>query len=282
MSADPHKLEETGVAIVGVGLIGGSIGAALKARGFTGPILGFGRNPERLEQAKHQGLIDRTATSPEQLSEVVSLVVVCTPVDRIAQDVRSLATHAEDGTVFTDGGSVKQQLCEALCDVPNYLGAHPMAGSEKTGFENADKNLFQDRVCILTPEAQHDEQMLARVTRFWEFLGMKTRTLSPVEHDRAVAFASHLPHLIAAALSQTLPEQYREFVGGGFRDSTRIAAGDPGLWNAIFQGNRDHLNESLEQFLNILDQFRNSVNAADSADLITLLEQAKSNRDQLE
>lgn len=286
MPGEESQLDEAGVAIVGVGLIGGSIAAALKDRGYTGKILGFGRNPARLEQARGAGLLDEFSVKIEPLIEQASLVVICTPVDRIVTDVRNFAAEAGPGTLITDAGSVKGEICSALHDFATgevvFVGSHPMAGSEKNGFEHARSDLFEGRVCIVTPDAGNDDSATNRTANFWKFLGMRVERLSPQLHDSAVAYSSHLPHLVAAALAYSLPDLHRRFVGTGIRDATRIAAGDPQLWDAILRMNSSEVKIALGHFSQVLHEFEQGLDEEGAPSLKNLLEQAKKNRDALD
>lgn len=283
MSGGTSHLDESGIAIVGVGLIGGSIAAALKARGYAGPVLGFGRSGERLRKARDAGLLDEFATSPAPLVERASLVVVCTPVDRIVADVREFAAAAKPGTLITDAGSVKGSICAALADDGiKYIGSHPMAGSEKNGFEHADAGLFEGRLCLFTPRETDDHNDVARIERFWEFLKMRVLRLAPEDHDRAVAYSSHLPHVAASALSILLPADFRGMTAGGFRDTTRIAAGHPDLWDDILRQNSEEVIEALDRYAAVLAEFRDCLESGDSEGLQKLLEKAKTNRDALD
>ena len=286
MSEESSQLEETGVAIVGVGLIGGSIAAALKTRGFSGKVIGFGRSFERLKQAQEAGLLDDFSVEIRPLIEQTSLVVICTPVDRIVEDVKQFAAAARPGTLITDAGSVKGEICEALPDYATgnvvFVGSHPMAGSEKTGFENARFDLFDGRVCIVTPLQQHADAAVSRTSDFWKFLGMRVESLTPSLHDSAVAYSSHVPHLVAAALAYSLPELHRRFVGTGIRDATRIAAGDPLLWDAILRMNRSEVKTALQHFSEVLHEFEQGLDEEGAPSLKNLLEQAKKNRDALD
>jgi cyclohexadieny/prephenate dehydrogenase len=286
MLGEKSQLNEAGVAIVGVGLIGGSIAAALKARGYPGKVIGFGRNPARLEQARGAGLLDEFSVEIEPLIEQASLVVICTPVDRIVEDVRKFAAEAHPGTLITDAGSVKGEICSVLHDFAAgevvFVGSHPMAGSEKNGFEHAHADLFEGRVCIVTPDERNDDSATNRTANFWKFLGMRVERLSPKLHDSAVAYSSHLPHVVAAALASSLPEEYRKCTGSGFRDSTRIAAGDPELWNSILTQNAGEIVEALLRFSEVLSEYVDSLQSDPPAGLKYLLEQAKKNRDALD
>ncbi|MEX0703146.1 MAG: prephenate dehydrogenase/arogenate dehydrogenase family protein [Planctomycetales bacterium] len=304
----PLDLREDAVGIVGVGLIGGSIAAALKARGFTGPIIGSGRDPARLEAARRAGLLDKVTTGPPR----ASLIVVCTPVDRIAADVRAAAELAAPGTLITDAGSVKGPLCRelagALPEGVAFIGAHPLAGSEKQGFEHAAADLFVDALCVIVgvqpsgcdagvqasacdvgvqasacPDSLKAvlQRELQRTERFWQSLGARTVRMTAEDHDRAVARTSHLPHVVAAALVASLTPSDAPLAATGFRDTTRIAAGALDLWTAILLANAPATLAALDTFRDRLDEYRTAIAERDAAKLKRLLAQSKTTRDAL-
>lgn len=272
------------VAIVGVGLIGGSIGAAVKQRGIARAVIGVGRNRDRLEAAIEAGIIDRAATDFDTI-DAAELVVVCTPVDRIADDVHRAAALGP-GTLITDAGSVKGRIVDDLRgSLPEgvvFVGAHPMAGSEKTGWENGRADLFVDRLCVLTPDEQARPDAIDRVEQFWQALGMRTERMSPEIHDRAVAATSHVPHVAAAALISLIDDSNARLVSTGFRDVTRIAAGDPSLWLAILRGNREAVTTEIDRLIQQLTAYRHAL-AADQADtIVQMLSEARQRRDSLD
>ncbi|QDU79425.1 prephenate dehydrogenase [Polystyrenella longa] len=273
------------ITIQGVGLIGGSIAAALKILNFPGTIYGVGRNPERLQEAHDRGLIDEATTDIKEAAAKSDLIIVCTPVDQIVDNVREAADAAQPGTLITDGGSVKGSICgplaEGLPDGVCFIGSHPLAGSEKQGFEHAQANLFDDRVCVVTPVENTPPDQLKRVIRLWEMLDMQVIEMDAETHDIALAQTSHLPHLVASVLCGGLADADRKLAATGFRDTTRIASGDPGLWQAIFLGNQEGLLRKLDDFQTLLQQYRTAIENQDAATLQNLLENAKRNRDGL-
>lgn len=282
--SSPDRFET--IAIAGVGLIGGSIAAAVKARGLADRVVGVGRSAERLQAAKSRALIDDGCTDLAEAAATSDLIVFCTPVDRIAEGVRAARPHCRPGTLMTDAGSVKASICSELApervDGVPFVGSHPLAGSEKHGFENADPGLFEDRICVVTPDASTPADALVRVTRFWEDLGMRVLERTPDEHDRLLAVTSHLPHLLAASLATLLDENNRDFAASGFRDTTRIAASDPALWAAILDANATATAAAVDDVLNVILEFRKSLADGDRAALQNLFETAKRNRDTLE
>lgn len=257
------------VSVVGVGLIGGSLAAGLRRRGLAREVVGVGRDASRLEAAVERGLID-TATSDLAAAATRSdLLVFCTPVDRIAAGIAAAAPHCRPGTLLTDAGSVKHSICRAVAEVlprgVEFLGGHPMAGGESQGYLAADPDLFVGRRCVLTDCGLASQPTQARLAALWRGLGARVVQLSPQEHDRLAAIGSHVPHVVAAILAGTLPQEAFPLAASGFRDTTRIAAGDPGLWTAILQANREQVLGELDRFADSLREWRGRL-AVDDAD----------------
>lgn len=270
------------VVVVGVGLIGGSIAKALKARGLARKITGVGRNRTRLLAAKQAGLIDEVAESVSELTPF-SLAVVCTPVDRIPQDVRALQSVAGSSALITDAGSVKGRICEEFrsqtADLAQFIGSHPMAGSEQGGWEHADAQLFQGRVCAVTPTGP-DETAPQKVEQFWTALGMRTVRFEPRQHDQIVALTSHMPHAVAAVIASQLTAEAWPLAATGFRDTTRVAGGDPGLWTSILMENREAVAERLKEVSHTLQQFIAALEANDPQATEALLARGQLARNQ--
>ncbi len=279
--SDRHLLGEASVAVVGLGLIGGSIAAALRARQYSGNVVGVGRSRERLEGALAAGLVDEVTTE----SPRGSLVVYCTPVDLVAEQVRSHSETFEPGTLVTDAGSVKGAIRDAmprLAGGVEYVGSHPLAGSEKTGYEHAAPDLFVDRVCIVTPDESTTPEARQRLERFWAFLGMRVVEMSAEQHDRVLGMTSHVPHAVASAVAGVLADAEAPFAATGFRDTTRIAAGDPAIWVPILLANRDAALAGLDRVRGRLDEFRHAVKYGDARALDRLLAEGARNREALD
>lgn len=266
------------VAIVGVGLIGGSIGLALKAKRQAGRVIGVGRDPAKLEEARSLGAIDEGTTDLPAAARSADVIAVCTPVSRISLDVREAAAAAPHALI-TDAGSTKARIIEAVeADEPAracFVGAHPLAGSERRGAAHARADLFDGRVCVLTPTPRTPTERLEAAERFWQALGCRTRRIDPKEHDRALALTSHLPHVVAAGLARLVAEDQLELAAGAFRDGTRVAAADAALWAAIFLENRDRLIEALDAFQAELEEFRGLIASEDEAGLRSWWEQGR-------
>ncbi len=273
------------LTIVGVGLIGGSVGLAAKQRGLARSVRGVGRSLSNLERARAFGAIDEIYLDLAQAVTDADLVVFCTPVDRIAEQVLACAPHCKTGALLTDAGSTKGQIVAAVeGKLPAgvaFVGSHPLAGSEKRGPEPADAKLFQNRWTVVTRTPHTDAAALEKTVAFWHALGSREMMRAPDDHDRALAMTSHLPHLLAAALAGLLPENLFSLTAGGFRDTTRIAAGDPALWSAIFNHNRAALLDTLVPLKDRLLQFQQALDNHDDAAILALLSQAKKVRDAL-
>lgn len=233
------------VAVVGVGLIGGSIGMALRAGGLAREVVGVGRDMARLDEARDLGAIDRGTVDMASGVADAEVVVICTPVGRVAEDVRRAAELAPRSALVTDAGSTKRSIVEAVEKIPRaarmFVAAHPMAGSERSGAAHARADLYRDRVCILTPSATTPRAMVDRARGFWSALGCRIVEMGPAEHDEVVAFTSHLPHALAASLASAVPADWLPLAAGAFRDGTRVAGADTELWTAIFRENRGPL-----------------------------------------
>ncbi|MFO1042992.1 MAG: prephenate dehydrogenase/arogenate dehydrogenase family protein [Planctomycetaceae bacterium] len=279
MSEPPFQepLENT-VVIVGVGLIGGSLAAALRSRKVARHVIGVGRDAVRLERARVAGLIDEVSTDVASVAARADVIVFCTPVDRVAEGVRQAARTARPDTLMTDAGSVKQPICDAVADIVNFVGAHPIAGSHRQGFEAADAQLYEGRLCVLTPLESSPKLMVRRLDRLWKGVGMRTTQMSPSEHDQALAMTSHLPHLVAAALAQTLAVENRPLTGTGFRDTTRIAAGDPQLWTGILMQNAQHVAAGIEAVQHQLQKYQAALRDGNTDQILNLLKDGQQQR----
>lgn len=239
------------LSILGVGLLGGSIGLAARQRIKGCRVIGYAHRAATLEAALRLGAVDEAYEKPLPAVRDADLVILCTPVGMLGRLLREIAPGLARGAVVSDVGSTKASVVEAadraLPAGIHFVGSHPMAGSEKRGVEFARENLFDGAVCIITPSAKTDSQALAGVESFWRILGMRTTRLSPTDHDRLLADVSHLPHAVAAAIVSMQHEAALHLSGKGFADLTRIAAGDPGLWRDILLDNRDNVRAGIDR-----------------------------------
>ncbi|MDQ3439549.1 MAG: prephenate dehydrogenase [Planctomycetota bacterium] len=270
------------LSIIGVGLLGGSIGLAVKSAGMPCRVVGYGHRRSTLEKALASGAIDESAGSPADAVQGADLVILCTPVGLFRQNLTDIAPGLSQGAIVTDVGSTKRSVVRHAAELlPNhvkFVGSHPMAGSEKRGVDFARADLFQGARCILTPDESTDRDALAAVDSFWQALGMRTTTLSPDEHDQLVCDISHLPHALAASLVTMQADAALPLAGKGFLDATRIAGGDGALWRDIFLDNRDHLAGSITQFRQTLETFLELLDPGRADDLAKWLDAAAARR----
>jgi prephenate dehydrogenase len=237
------------VSILGVGLLGGSIGLAVRERIQGCRVVGYGHRAQTLRDALQVGALDEAYEAPGEAVRGADLVIVCTPVGLIPSLLEQIAGDLAQGAIVTDVGSTKRSIVaaaeKALPRGVHFVGSHPMAGSEKRGVQFARADLFERAVCITTPTERTSESALGKVESFWQVLGMRTTRLSPDEHDRLLADVSHLPHIVAAALVAMQEDAAFNLCGKGFVDVTRIAGGDAGLWRDILLDNRDNVRRSI-------------------------------------
>lgn len=284
MSETNPQFEERSIVIMGVGLIGGSIAAAVRKRFPSCQVIGVGRSKERLAQACRLGLLNSWAT--DLRSDAIppgSLGIVCLPVHQIANSVTELLRAGCE--IVTDAGSVKASIYEALGPHPDqrFIGSHPIAGSEHSGFEHSDSELFQNRLCVVTTLTPEDsaQMRVQRIISFWKTLGSSVYLMSPDEHDRVLALTSHLPHVLASVAASCVGKDLLTFTGTGYRDTTRIAAGSAKLWASILMGNAKHCVEAIEEAESQLRKFRKSLTTGDTEALEQLWEAAAENRRKL-
>ena len=274
------------VAIIGVGLIGGSIGLALRARGLASRVIGVGRGEASLAEARRIGAIDEATTEPSRGVAGADVVVVCTPVSRIVADVALAVKSAPADVLVTDAGSTKRRIVAAIEAIEParlaFVGGHPIAGSERKGPTHARADLFQGRVCALTPTARTPADRLERARGFWSGLGCRLVELDPAAHDEALARTSHLPHAVAAALAASIAPDLLDLAAGAYRDGTRVAGADPALWAGIFRENRGPLLDALADFQGQLDAFNAALMADDEPALQAWYERARSRRSRFE
>ncbi|HNC24908.1 MAG TPA: prephenate dehydrogenase/arogenate dehydrogenase family protein [Opitutaceae bacterium] len=275
------------LAILAPGLLGGSVAKAARARGAASRIVVWARRPESRLQLKDQPWCDEVAETPEQAVRQAQLVVIAAPVDRIVPLVERIAAHLPEGAIVTDVGSVKGEITRLgqakIGARAHFVGSHPMAGSEKTGWEHASAELFVRRTCFVTPLTATAEPAIESVVRFWRELGGEPVTVSPDTHDEIVAHISHLPQVLASSLCSFLAKKdpaWRNHAGGGLRDTTRIAGSDPHLWRTILEQNRDELLRALRQYQDELQGLHAALSNRDWLEVVARLERGKAYRDQ--
>lgn len=277
------------IAIIGVGLIGGSLARALRRAGQRAEIVGFGRNHLNLQRALDLGVIDRYETSLDAAVCDADLIVVAVPVGVIGTVLRDLRPHIAPGSVVTDVGSTKVSVVQAAREAlgesfSSFVPGHPIAGNERQGVEASSASLFDGRAVLLTPTAETRPVAVAGVRRLWEATGARVSEMDPDHHDQVLAATSHLPHVLAYALVDTLArmdesEEIFDYAAGGFRDFTRIASSDPGLWRDICIANRDHIASALERYQAELADVADALKRGDDDALFERFARAKRIRD---
>jgi prephenate dehydrogenase len=262
------------VTILGVGLIGASFALALKKHRLCSEIAGYGRSEQNLRKAKDKKIIDSFEIDPAKACDGADLVVFATPVGSFTDVATTVGGTLKKNAIVTDVGSVKGKLVRDMEKLmPGdvfFVGGHPIAGSDRSGIDTAAAEIFEGAKCIITPTQNTDKGALEKVTALWKTFGSVIRLLDPDEHDRIYAAVSHLPHLIAYEIVNTVSdmnESYLAFSGQGFMDTTRIASSQPELWRDICILNKDNLLESIEIFRNNLERVSQYLRAYDSESL---------------
>jgi len=269
------------VAIVGVGLIGGSLGLALKKKGLCERIIGVASHKKSIELAKRKRAIDSGSLNIDIIKDA-DLIILATPVNTILTLAPKIKKLVKKDAVVIDVGSTKEQISSRLSRIfENYIGCHPLAGSEKRGIKNASWDLFVNSLCIITPTKKTGNHAKAKIVNLWKQIGTKIIFITPAEHDRILSFISHLPHIIAFSLISSVPDDLLRFASGGLRDTTRIAGSEALLWRDIFLSNRKNLLKSIQQFENKLKGLKLVIQNKNAPALEKILKAAKSKREQL-
>jgi prephenate dehydrogenase len=277
------------LCIIGAGLIGGSLARALRAADYCREVVGCSRNPAHLQQAVELGVIDRFETDPARAVAGADMVLVAVPLGAMEPVFRALRGHLPAGAAITDVGSAKASVIEAarrgFGELPAaFVPGHPIAGTEQSGVAASFAELFRDRRVILTPVEQTSTGATARVRAMWEAAGAVVDEMDPVHHDRVLAATSHLPHVLAFALVDSLTrlgesDEIFRYAAGGFRDFTRIASSDPVMWRDICLANGDAILQMIDRFSGDLQQLADAVRQHDGETLQTVFASAKQTRD---
>jgi prephenate dehydrogenase len=271
------------ITIIGVGLLGGSIGLALRKLSPQTVIAGVGRRESSLAEARGIGAIDVATTDATDVVGDSDLVVLCTPVGAFSRHLAQIEPHLKPGCVVTDVGSTKAEVVTAANNIlgpQRFLGSHPMAGMEKKGPQYATADLYRDALCILTPVEASPRDLVNRIDGFWRQLGMRTLELDPQAHDQAVAAVSHVPHLLSSLLMNLPAPGALPLAATGLRDMTRLAAGDPEMWRDITLTNREAILQALTRLQENLRVLGDIVQRGDARGIEQLLAKAKRRRDE--
>ncbi len=272
------------VVIIGVGLIGGSIGLAIKKKGLAKEVIGVFRHKATLKKAIKRKAVDRGVMSIKDGVKGADLIILATPVSSIVALAREAMKNAKKDSIITDVGSTKKRIVEQLEKASksfsvNFVGSHPMAGSEHNGVEFSRDSLLEEAPCIVTKTARTDSPSLKKIISFWKGLGGNVKVMTPSEHDRSVALISHLPHIVAFSLAGAIPEKELACAAEGFKDTTRVASSDPYLWADIFLTNKKEAIKACRLFECSYKDILKALSAEDRQGIVRALKKAKSKRD---
>ena len=277
------------VTLVGVGLLGGSLGLALRKRRLARSVVGFVRRRASVAECERVGAVGLATQDLKRAVEQADLIVLCTPIAQMRPLVEQMIPELKPGVIVTDVGSVKASVVRELESLlarvgAHFVGSHPMAGSERTGVAAARADLFQDAVCVITPTRDSKKAAVRKVAELWRSVGARLLRLSPQAHDDLVSRSSHLPHVLATQLVNLVlqPESPKEqalLCANGFRDTTRIASGSPEMWRDIAMANRENLLRALAAFESGLSEFKRALRGRNERAVSRFFEQARQRRD---
>lgn len=277
------------ITLVGVGLLGGSLGLAIKQRRLAAAVNGYVRRSASVAECDQYKVVDCATRDLNEAVKDADLIVLCTPLARMRELTEQFLPALKRGAIVTDVGSVKASVVAELEPIitkagGHFIGSHPMAGGEKMGVSASRADLFTNAACVITPTAQSDPGALAAVENFWRALDTRIMKMSPEKHDDLVSRSSHLPHVVAAelanyVLSPVHPKEQAALCANGFRDTTRIASGSPEMWRDIALSNRKNLSRVLGVFIEDLEEFQHALDNGDVKAVEEFFEKAKQRRD---
>jgi prephenate dehydrogenase len=277
------------ITLIGVGLLGGSLGMALRQRRLAASVVGFVRRPASVSECESLGAVHLATLDLRRAVEGADLIVFCTPIAQMRPLGKQMLPWLKQGAIVTDVGSVKGSVVRDLEALvaragAHFVGSHPMAGAERMGVAAARADLFVGAVCVITPTRKSNPAAVRKVEQLWESVGSGLLRLTPAAHDRFVSRSSHLPHVVAAQLARLIlsPEHPKEqgmLCVNGFRDTTRIASSSPEMWRDIALANRQNLSRAIESFTQGLQDFRRMLRRGDAKAVASFFEQAKERRE---
>jgi prephenate dehydrogenase len=277
------------ITIVGVGLLGGSLGLALKKRGLANQVAGYVRRAGSIAECKKARAVDVCTRDLHEAVADADLIVLCTPLAQMLPLIKEMRPAIKRGAIITDVGSVKATVVKALESLvaksgAHFVGSHPMAGAEKTGVAAARAELFTNAACVVTPTRRSHQPAVKRLEEFWNAVGARVLRLTPELHDELVSRSSHLPHVAAATLANLVldpkhPKAQPLLCANGFRDSTRIASGSPEMWRDIAMANRKNLGKALEVYIRDLKKFQSLLKKGDARAAKKFFQSGKQRRD---
>ena len=269
------------VAIVGTGLIGGSLGLVIKKQGLAAEVVGISRHKKNLLLAQRRGAIDRGSQSLEIINGA-DLLILATPVEVIMNLAPKISKIVSKDCIVTDVGSTKSEIVAHLSKIfPGYVGSHPLAGSEKRSIAYANTDIFKNSLCVLTPKKNTERKALNKLKILWAKAGARVVLLTPRSHDKILSFVSHLPHAVAFSLVSIMPEKFLKFASTGLKDTTRIASSDSELWAEIFLSNPDNILKAIRSLEGKIAEVKKAIQKKDKQKLLKILKEAKRKRDSL-
>ena len=272
------------VTIVGVGLMGGSLGLAIKKAKLAREVVGFSQRASSLQTAEKMQAIDQGFQDLKKAVANADLVVLCTPVSIISGMIKTLGPALKRNCIVTDVGSAKVPIVRDSQDLPGhvaFVGSHPLAGSEKAGVQYASADLYNDSLCVMTPTDKTSRAAVTKVKRLWTHIGCKVKFMPAEEHDRIMAYISHLPHVLAYVLMGVIPEGFLEYAGQGLRDTTRIAGSSPQMWGDICGGNSANIIHAIDEVVKDLAGLRKGMSSDSTKSLVEYFHNAKIKRDKI-
>jgi prephenate dehydrogenase len=278
------------ITLIGVGLLGGSLGLATKERKLATSVVGFVRRTTSVAECEKFSVVDLATRDLKEAVHNADLIVFCTPISRMGELAEDMLSSLKPGVIVTDVGSVKGAVVLELEPLitkagGRFIGSHPMCGGEKMGVSAARSDLFRNAVCVVTATPHSEPKALLAVENFWRALDMQVLTMSPEKHDDLVSRSSHLPHVVAAelanyVLSPVHPKEQSSLCANGFRDTTRIASGSPEMWRDIAVANRKNLSRVLGVFIEDLEEFRHALDNGNMVAIEEFFQKAKERRDE--
>jgi prephenate dehydrogenase len=277
------------ITIVGVGLLGGSLGLAIKKRGLAGQVVGYVRRAASVAECKKAKAVDLCTQDLHAAVAEADLIVLCTPLAQMLPLLKEMRPAIKRGAIITDVGSVKATVVKELESRAakfgaHFIGSHPMAGAEKTGVAAARAELFTNAICVVTPTKRSHQPSIKKLEEFWKAVGARVLRMAPELHDELVSRSSHLPHVAAATLANLVldpkhPKSQPLLCANGFRDTTRIASGSPEMWRDIAMANRKNLSKALDAYIRDLKKFQSVLKKSDERAAEKFFQSGKQRRD---
>lgn len=270
------------ITIIGVGLIGGSLAKSIKKNKLCNKVVGFFRNKEKLYKATKEKIIDEGYIDLKKSIYKSDLIILALPVNQIINFMLRIKKIAKHNTIIMDVGSTKSKIIKTADNLNlNFVGTHPLAGSEKKGMNFSSNGLFKNSKVIISPTKKTNKESLSKIKLFWKKLNAQVLLLTAPEHDKILAFTSHLPHLVSFNLINSIPKKYLSFAASGLKDTTRIALSDAQIWSEIFLSNKKELLESLNIFQRHLEEIKKIIRNNKTKQLLQILNLAKNKREKL-